>query len=97
MDRSLAEMMASLAAMHKKLTMTTKSIDRDPPLLYDTVDYEILIKYAERIAKFSRGPSKIDPSIALSSLPNLPWPTVRISLLSTGLIISLLSNDDISY
>lgn len=77
LDESLREIMASMAHAHKDLIASTKKTSRDPILLHETVDYDMLIRYAERIAKFTARPvtSTIQHGTTFSA-QNLPWPTV---------------------
>lgn len=87
LDDRLDEIMTGMAGIHKDLITSAKKTSRDPKLLHETVDYEVLLRYAERIAKFSGRAAGSPQSESAGTGPkkNFPWPTV--SHLSTRVLL----------
>lgn len=79
LDLQLNKIMSSMTLAHKELMMSVKMTSQETPLQHETVDYKVLVKYAERIAKFTRTAKTIDTTPSNTTTPNLPWPTVRLT------------------
>ncbi|CCG85132.1 protein of unknown function [Taphrina deformans PYCC 5710] len=93
LDTRLNEIMSTMTRAHKDLMASIKKTSQEVPLQHDAVEYKMLIKYAERIARFTRTVKSVDQS---TTTQNLPWPTedmMRRGVLATGSINMLKAGD----